>query len=289
MKKSFLLLLLFGLFFWRVLESSADSPDENRQGTLTVTLFYEEEKTAVEGAGLEFIEVADLKFSEGQVSYSLLPDFAESSLKLEGMKASEALLAAKKLQALCQQKGKTGFSARTDENGKALFENLKPGMYLIWQSSSEKTAKRFEKIDPYLVSVPQGEKISGKMVWDYEVKTLPKVELVLKNTPESEPPRQSQPLKKVKTGDETKIVAYLLLAGASAMILLKAKSALCCISAGFVTGMEGGQNATRAGRNRASSGFLESCRAGTDLGPGRRLGNRTDFFCRNFLSGTVVG
>ena len=87
MKKSFLLLLLFGLFFWRVLESSADSPDENRQGTLTVTLFYEEEKTAVEGAGLEFIEVADLKFSEGQVSYSLLPDFAESSLKLEGMKA----------------------------------------------------------------------------------------------------------------------------------------------------------------------------------------------------------
>ena len=53
-------------------------------------------------------------------------------------------------------------------------------MYLIWQSSSEKTAKRFEKIDPYLVSVPQGEKISGKMVWDYEVKTLPKVELVLK-------------------------------------------------------------------------------------------------------------
>ena len=95
MKKSFLLLLLFELFFWRVLESSADSPDENRQGTLTVTLFYEEEKTAVEGAGLEFIEVADLKFSEGQVSYSLLPDFAESSLKLEGMKASEALLAAK--------------------------------------------------------------------------------------------------------------------------------------------------------------------------------------------------
>lgn len=72
------------------------------------------------------------------------------------------------------------------------------------------------------MSVPQGEKISGKMVWDYEVKTLPKVELVLKNTPESEPPRQSQPLKKVKTGDETKIVAYLLLAGASAMILLKA-------------------------------------------------------------------
>ena len=222
MKKSFLLLLLFGLFFWRVLESSADNPDENRQGTLTVTLFYEEEKIAVEGAGLEFIEVANLKFSEGQVSYSLLPDFAESSLKLEGMKASEALLAAKKLQALCQQKGKTGFSARTDENGKALFENLKPGMYLIWQSSSEKTAKRFEKIDPYLVSVPQGEKISGKMVWDYEVKTLPKVELVLKNTPESEPPRQNQPLKKVKTGDETKIAAYLLLTGASAMILLKA-------------------------------------------------------------------
>lgn len=72
------------------------------------------------------------------------------------------------------------------------------------------------------MSVPQGEKISGKMVWDYEVKTLPKVELVLKNTPESEPPRQSQPLKKVKTGDETKIAAYLLLAGASAMILLKA-------------------------------------------------------------------
>ena len=86
MKKGFLLLLLFGLFFWRVMESSADSPDENRQGTLTVTLFYEEEKTAVEGAGLEFIEVADLKFSEGQVSYSMLPDFAESSLKLEGMK-----------------------------------------------------------------------------------------------------------------------------------------------------------------------------------------------------------
>ena len=58
MKKSFLLLLLFGLFFWRVMESSADSPDENRQGTLTVTLFYEEEKTvtvkeALRGLSLE--------------------------------------------------------------------------------------------------------------------------------------------------------------------------------------------------------------------------------------------
>ena len=141
MKKSFLLLLLFGLFFWRVMESSADSPDENRQGTLTVRRFFMRKKDCCRGAGLEFIEVADLKFSEGQVSYSLLPDFAESSLKLEGMKASEALLAAKKLQALYQQKGKTGFSARTDENGKARAQNLKPGMYLIWQSSSEKNGK----------------------------------------------------------------------------------------------------------------------------------------------------
>ncbi|MFQ9394137.1 MAG: sortase [Lachnospiraceae bacterium] len=43
-EKSFLLLLLFGLFFWRVMESSADSPDENRQGTLTVTLFMRKKR-----------------------------------------------------------------------------------------------------------------------------------------------------------------------------------------------------------------------------------------------------
>lgn len=223
MKKSFFLtLVLCSIFFWRALESSADSLDEGRQGALTVTLFYEEEKTSVEGAVLELVQVAELEFSEGQLLYPLLPDFTESGLKLEEMKASEALRAAKKLQALCRQKGKQGISAETDENGKAFFENLRPGMYLIWQSASEKTAKRFEKIDPYLVSVPQGEKISGEIRWDYEVKTLPKVELIVKNQPSSEPPRESQPVKKVKTGDETKTAGYLLLAGASLMILLKA-------------------------------------------------------------------
>ena len=93
------------------------------------------------------------------------------------------------------------------------------------------------------------------------------------------------------------VLALLLFAGVSLLLYptfsnwwnASRQSQAISDYAGKVDEMEGGHNAARAGRNRASSGFLESCRAGTDLGPGRRLGNRTDFFCRNFPSGTVVG
>ena len=223
MKKSFFLILVLGLvFFSRALESFAES----QRGTLTVLLSYEEEngkKTAVEGAVLDVVQVAGMDASEGLVSYLLTADFSSVGLKLEEMKASEALQAAQKLEKVCLEKKKNGMQRETDKQGTAVFENLEPGMYLVRQTGRKKTAERFEKIDPYLVAVPQTEKNDGEVRWNYEVETLPKVELIIKNPPETEPAKTSpKPVKPgVKTGDGTRIWGYVLLAAASGGLLVR--------------------------------------------------------------------
>lgn len=155
--------------------------ETGRKGTLSATLSYRDEngaEHALSQVSLEAYRVADLAVINGGSSvYTLTSDFAASGVVFDGMSASESNQAAKALKAIVTSKGLSGQRAVTDMNGKALFDGLEPGMYLIMQADGEDLAPLYNGMDPYLVSVPQGETKAGGAVWNYQVDTLPKAEI----------------------------------------------------------------------------------------------------------------
>lgn len=119
------------------------SLEEGRKGTLSASLSYEDEKgkaVAIQGVTLEIFKVAKLDvINGGSAVYTLTSDFAKSEVVFEGISASESNKAAKTMKAIVLEKELKGQAAVTDENGKVVFENLDPGMYLVMQTANEDT------------------------------------------------------------------------------------------------------------------------------------------------------
>ena len=116
-------------------------------------------------------------------------------------------------------------TSKTSENGEAKFFSLKPGMYLVAQSEKAEVNGNEYTSKPFFVSVPQPEMQAEnfKARWLYDVTASPKTENV--NAIPPEPPDQTDRPHStlVKTGDDTRLIAYglaLILAAAALAILL---------------------------------------------------------------------
>ena len=224
-----LLLVLWG----QVAEALAGENDSlppltaDQVGSLSVHVFYKKKdgtKIRIEGMRLQVRQIADLTVqADGTAEYTLVPEFQGSGVSFENMTASRSLRDAKMLQALAKETQLTGQETRTDVDGVAYFGDLKPGMYLIWQTSEKSEAAFSVKMDPYLVSVPQIEQEAGKRAWNYEVTMQPKTGMDLKPMPEkpSEKPHGggsgSVP---VRTGNATPVEWYALGGCAAGFLLL---------------------------------------------------------------------
>lgn len=187
MKKSVFLMMLLLVSLLSVLGVSAKEIDQmpdleaGRKGTLSAVLSYKDEQGAehkMAGIELELHRAADLTvINGGSSTYTLTADFAASEVVFDGMSSSESNQAAKALKAIAVEKSLKGQRAVTDANGKVVFADLEPGMYLVMQADGANLEPFYTGMDPYLVSVPQGEKQAGSYVWNYEVDTLPKTEI----------------------------------------------------------------------------------------------------------------
>lgn len=187
MKKRVFLMMLLLVSLLSVLGVSAKEIDQmpdleaGRKGTLSAVLSYKDEKGAehkMAGIALELHRVADLTvINGGSSTYTLTADFAASKVVFDGMSSSESNQAAKALKAIAVEKSLKGQRAVTDANGKVVFADLEPGMYLVMQADGANLEPFYTGMDPYLVSVPQGESQAGSYVWNYEVDTLPKMEI----------------------------------------------------------------------------------------------------------------
>lgn len=187
MKKRIILVMMLLVGLLSVLGVSAREIDQmpdletGKKGTLSAVLSYKDENGTqhrMEGIALELHRVADLTvINGGSSAYTLTSDFAASGLVFDGMSSSESNQAAKALKAIAVEKDLHGQRAVTDTNGKAVFADLEPGMYLVMQADGADLAPYYTGMDPYLVSVPQGETHAGAYVWNYEVDTLPKTEI----------------------------------------------------------------------------------------------------------------
>lgn len=167
---AFLLLLAAAAFlFTAILVSAADIvPDYSRDGSSSIRVSFEDKETgeAVSGGTLELIQVASLAGDH----FEALEEFAAAEIGtalLESESLSDPDLAAK-LAAYAGEKGIRGAAVGIDESGKAAYESLPLGVYLVIETEA---AEGYQTVRPFLVTIPF---LDGDH-YIYDVDATPKV------------------------------------------------------------------------------------------------------------------
>ena len=155
-------------------------PDLNRSGAIDVTVCYDGK--AVSGGELTLYRVGDIVQEDGNYSFVLTDRFSSSGITLENLQQPET---AKKFSAYAAQQGITGKTKKIDTNGKLIFDELNPGLYLLVQN---KAATGYQKLNPFLVSLPMRE-ADG---YSYHVDAGPKVSPVPTPPTNTEQPQTGQ-------------------------------------------------------------------------------------------------
>lgn len=138
--------------------------DLTQTGSIEVTMKQEEE--VVPGGTLTLYRVGEIQQQNGDYSFGLVEDFADSGESLEDITSPEL---AEGLAGFAQEEN--GKTLQIDENGNVMFDDLELGLYLVVQYNA---AEGYENVSPFLVSVPVN--INGTYI--YQVDATPKVGLI---------------------------------------------------------------------------------------------------------------
>ena len=156
-----------------------DSKGNPMTGSIHVTLFDNANNKALSGGELTIYKVADVKRKNGNLSFEYCGDFDGCGIDLGDL--SDSTLAAQ-LQEYLPENAE-GTVHTVDSEGRASFEDLELGLYLVVQT---KASSGYKPVNSFLVSLPMAE--DGK--WSYEVDATPKVGGY---TPEPETPPTPPP------------------------------------------------------------------------------------------------
>lgn len=165
-KRIHALLMVLLLLSCLPLAASADNRvDMNAKGSITANVFYQ--KKPLKNLKLTCIRVGELVEKDNELFYASLfsqdlystetihdPRHPEKILKL--VKASKA----------------EGITQKTDENGMVRFEDLTPGLYLIYQSAPYSKNGNKYQIQEFFITIP----LEGR----YDVEAKCKLGLVVK-------------------------------------------------------------------------------------------------------------
>lgn len=169
-----LLLMLAGLMTVVYAGEEDRVPDIDTDRDCSLTVLMNKSGEAISGAGIEIIQIASVTTSGGGAKYELLNDYAASGVELEGISVKGSEVAAAKLSKLADRKGISGERKVTDAAGKARFDKLLPGMYLVRQISQSGIADKYKIIKPFLAMVPEIKRNSAGNEWNYDVTAAPK-------------------------------------------------------------------------------------------------------------------
>lgn len=180
-------------------------PDLDRSGSIDITIRYDGHP--VSSGELTLHRVGDIKEENGDYSFVLTEEFASSGVTLENPQQPEI---AKKLSNYATQQGIAGKTGKISASGSITFDQLKPGLYLLTQS---KAATGFEKLNPFLVSLP----MRGTNGYTYHVDASPKIS----PTP-SQPENTGQP----QTGQSVWPIWLFLLSSAALVLLIRKRKCI---------------------------------------------------------------
>ncbi len=176
---SMIMLLLIVGAPWAFAAQTGSMPAlRGEDSTLTIETKYvnEDQVTLISGMEITIHKVADLRVENGRAIYTLTDNFKDADVDFRNMTVSESITAAKRLHSIVQEDGLSGTSV-VSENGYARFGKVTHGMYLAVQTDAKDDAIGYTRIDPYLIMAPQPLTDIGKNEWNYEVMSIPKMEI----------------------------------------------------------------------------------------------------------------
>lgn len=144
-----------------------EAVDIDKNGSIDVTLKYQEKK--ITDGTLSIYCVANVQQNNNDLSFVLAPDFKDSHQSLEHL---ESLDTAKHLWQYIQNHQLKAAQTIINTNGKIIFEGLKPGLYLIVQTSP---STGYYALNPFLVSLPIKDQTTG--TYQYHVSASGKFEM----------------------------------------------------------------------------------------------------------------
>lgn len=183
-----------------------EAPDLGKRGTITIQWKFQD-KALPDGA-LRAYQIGTLKEIDGDFSFAPLSAYKDKDLSEKNLTPELA----KELAGMVKASG--GIKPSSFKNGVVTFDDLELGLYLIVQT---KTLFGYEKITPFLVSVP---------LWDkdhylYEIGVSEKFELKKKPSVPDSPDKPGDTLP--QTGQVNWPVPVLLTLG---LVLIVSGAAL---------------------------------------------------------------
>ena len=143
---------------------ASEIPDLMKNGSITFTMDWENKP--LNSGSLSIYRVGIIAADKSLYHFELIDALKDSKLSLE--KVDDPNLA-KDLAILALKKNLTEIKTHI-KNGKAVFSNVAPGLYVVMQNA-EDASNGFAPINPFLISIPQYE--NG--VYELDVTADPKV------------------------------------------------------------------------------------------------------------------
>jgi len=167
-------ILLFGQTHAAVYASA----DFSKMGSLTIVM-KNGQGESLEGAGLSVFRVADMKTTNGQLTYSLVNEFDAAGVVISNtMTSEENKAAAAALIKYIPPDQIASSCVLVNREGNAVMSGLSPGLYLVMQSVS---VAGYYDITPFLVYLPSMD--PDGITWNYNLIISPKGELEINREP----------------------------------------------------------------------------------------------------------
>ena len=158
-------------------------PDlESSACSVTLTFAADNKTYPLSGADFCIDRIADLKVRGGGAVYTLTKDYRDTGAAFDGMSVEDSDQVARACYEVAKAKQNQGIlHATTDQNGTAVFSDLTPGAYLVWEEKAESgTAKDYSLCNPFLVLAPEYDSAAGS--WRYETAAYPKSSVTKKSS-----------------------------------------------------------------------------------------------------------
>ena len=178
---------------------------------MTVSLVFEESdgketrRTALQGAEILLYKIASLTNDGSRFIYILEPPFQNSGVDVNSMTAAQSSSAAELFCDIIQSDRVSATEeGKTDQNGKIVFQDLEPGMYLGIQKEPVTVDQKTIYFLPSFWMTPEGKQNNdGTITWNRSVSVFPKVspKIDSDNPPDNPPP---PPAKTTTTTTRTK-------------------------------------------------------------------------------------
>lgn len=167
-RKAAVLAVLFLLVFCTGVSSQAlEAIDTDREASLTV--YFGRENTGFFGVPFRIYRVADVEASAGGVDFTLTGDFARYPVSVNGLDSSGWRALAQTLDSYAVRDGLGPLrTVKTDSGGRAVFEDLTAGLYLVTGERHIDGNSVFTP-QPLLVCLPALDEEESGWIYDQEV------------------------------------------------------------------------------------------------------------------------